>query len=173
MTDKYELYIIYSDSNIEEILKTLYSYCLNKSQKYITIRKDYTRKDGQYFESNRKITFIKESLFNILKLNGLCKKTIYDFLISPYDIRNDNYPPNDSLPNLFFSFSSSNNEILDKKLNTLSNMKLINKEDWVINNKGIVILSDNITYQNKIKIKIMLDDYEDGFRVSWVKKHYI
>ena len=172
--DLYNLFIIYSDSNIEDILDALYSYSTNKFQ-IGPIRKDFTRnKDNHdYIESNRKIIYLKKSLFNILVKEGLSEKTKYDFRINLYDIRKDNYPPEDSMSYLYFPTNIKNVDpvgILTKKLTILSKLEIIGINDWSIKNEGLIIFSDNVSMINRIKIKIILDDKEDYFRISWIKK---
>jgi len=166
----YNLYIIYSNSNINDILKSLYSYT-NSNFQIGPIRRDFTRnkKTNEYIESNRKIIYIENSLFDILKEQKLNEKTKYDFRIIPYDIRKDNYPPSDSVEHLFFPINKCSLKIITDKLYILSKIKIVDINDFTIKNEGVVIFNDNVAMEDRIKIKIILDDIEDSFHVSWIK----
>ena len=179
--DNYNLYIIYSKQSIPDILNCLYSYTSSENpiDQLGPIRKDFTRdsKTRKYIESNRKLTLIKKSLFNILEENGLGKNNSYDFLISEYDIREDNYPPKDSVAQLFFPLKKGDMKVspivmIIEKMKYLEKMGIINTEQYKIKNNGIITFTDEINIITRIHIKIILDDVEDGFRISWCKKKY-
>lgn len=170
MVDTFNLYKIISTCENNELLTTLFSYATDPLQ-VGPIRKDFSRniKTNTYIESNRRIVLIKDSLFTILKTHNLHIKNKYDFVITPYQIKPDNYPPEDSTFILYFD---SNEETLRKlrfKLKSLKKLGIL-YGDYEIKDKGIAILKDidQLTY---IKIKTILDDIEDGFRVSWCKKN--
>jgi len=179
MEDFYNLYIVYSTSDVQTIFKCLYSYIKTKDQ-IGPLKKDFTRntKTGKYVESNRTIILIKKSLYQILKREGFGKQNEYDFMITDYQIREDNHPPKDSVPHLFFpintnlSSSLSSIEIIETKLKYLSQMKMISLDSWIIKKEGLVIFTSKVDILDRIKIKIILDDVEDGFRVSWCKKKF-
>ena len=172
--DSFELYIVYSTKDLKDIVESLYSFSERLDQ-IGSIRKDPSRDaKGDYKKSNRNITLIKTSLYEILKNEGFCNKTEYDFMISKYEIRSGNYPPNDSNNNLYFPASKDGKEvqIIKTKMGYFVQMKLISSEDYKINESGIIIFNENVDILTRIKIKIMLDDYDDGFRVSWCKKRF-
>ena len=102
MGEEYNLYVIYSKQKIYDILSSLYTYSISDDE-LGPIRKDYSRDStGNYVETNRNITLIHNSLYHRIIAEGLDKPSQYDFIIAPYQIRKDNYPPEDSLPHLFF-----------------------------------------------------------------------
>ena len=169
--DSYNLFIIYSTSDLPTIVSSIYSYTTSKNQ-IGPIRKDFTRnqRTGKYSESNRNIILIRNSLFEILVKEGLTETNEFDFLITPYDIRKDNYPPEDSVDHLFFPPKNDSVDIIKKKLAYLSKIKCIEMDEWEVKDEGVVFFSESFPIIERIKIKIILDDIEDGFRVSWCKK---
>ena len=182
MEDSYNLYIVYSTLPLDTVINSLYSYTTSDRQLGPT-RKDFSRntKTGKYLESNRKITLIKDSLYESLVTAGLSVENQYDFLISQYAIREDNYPPKDSIPHLFFPTSINKNctekvspeeDIVLQKMNYLSKMGLFKPDEWKIKKRGLVVFNKSVPVLIRIKAKIILDDPEDNFRVSWCKKRY-
>ncbi len=179
--DNYVLCIIYTKQSIPDVLNSLYSYTTSDDQ-LGPIRKDFKRdqKTRKYIESNRKLTIVKKSLFTILKNNGLTVDNSYDFLISEYSIREDNYPPKDSIDHLFFplrkiddpSSTSQAVQIINNKMKYFTDMKIISDIDFKIKNNGIIVFNNSVDIITRIIIKIILDDIEDGFRISWCKRRY-
>jgi hypothetical protein len=166
------LCIIYSSFELQDILKTVHSYSLNKKE-VGPIRNDYKRNaiNLNYIKSNRKILLIKKSLFERLQKNGLTQENNYDFKISLYQIRKDNYPPEDSLFHIFYPVSDKNTEIIILKIKYFEIIGFLTANNFKIQN-GIIFFEDKVDFKIRIVIKIIIDDVEDGFRVSWCKKKY-
>jgi len=170
--DNFNLFIIYSSENCYEILKSLHSY-KHDDNEIGPIRNDFKRhiETSHYMESNRKIVLLKNTIFERLKNKGLNQKNNFDFRITSYKIRSDNYPPKDSLFYFFFIDKDENQKIVENKLSYFSFIGFLEKKDWIIEN-GVCFFTENVPILIRIKIKIIIDDIEDGFRVSWCKKKY-
>ena len=170
MGEEYNLYIIYSKQKLCDILASLYTYS-DSDNELGPIRKDYSRDSvGNYIETNRNITLIHNFLYHRIVSEGLDKPSQYDFIIAPYQIRKDNYPPENSLPHLFFPVKNNSFDILTKKMIYLCEMQILTEKDYQIKKKGIILFQEKISLETRIKIKIIIDDVEDGYRVSWCKK---
>lgn len=162
---KHNLYIVYSNKNPEEIYLYLLSLPGISPQQIGPVRRDYSRNDkGQYLESNRRITLLDEDVYNILNNRKLLN-------IKPYDIREDNYPPSDSVFHLYYPIKKGDEtSLITRKIDWLNNLK-ISFECEIIEMDifGIVKFGDSIPDIKRILVKIILDDVDD-FRVSWCKK---
>ena len=51
-------------------------------------------------------------------------------------------------------------------------MKLLEGTDYQIKKKGVLLFQEKISLETRIKIKIIIDDFDDGYRVSWCKKKF-
>lgn len=167
------LYKIISSLEIDDILDILSSYEDIIGQ-VGPIRNDMSRdkKTGQYKMSNRKIVILDNIIYERLRQVNLDTKTNFDFMIKPYEINENNYPPVDSTSSLYFSNVKDNLKIATKRLSYLEKRGLLKLGTYSLipkNKDCLIIFDDSVTIINRIIIKTILDDPED-FRVSWCKK---
>lgn len=169
MEDQFKLYILKSRNyisikNIEDFLRTNTS----SPDKLGPIRRDFKRSKHtkEYSRRNRFIILIKKSLFEKLIEKGYGKKDA-ELQISEYEIRSENRPPENSVSQYFFPYSSGNKVDLLNKLTYISRLGLIDIGDFYIHEEGIVEFSNNVTEEIRIIVKILIDTEE--CRISWCR----
>lgn len=166
MGDSFKLYIIKckNDIHIKEI-QNLLEMNASSPNKLGPIKRDFIRdrKTRKYNRVNRFITLLKDDLFNSL-INNLVDKNI---TISEYEIRDENLPPQDSTNHCFFPYSERNANQIFEKLTYISNMGIINSNDFFIHENGLIEFSNNVIDDIRTMIKIIIDTQE--CRVSWCR----
>lgn len=113
--DEHVVALVYSGSGLQGITGLINSYDPNAVEgpdgslvgnAVVTIRVDFrpANYDGQkiYQETNRTIVTMPRSVLNALLEAGFGERTRYDFVVTEYDIRTGNLPPQDCKYALFF-----------------------------------------------------------------------
>jgi hypothetical protein len=164
----YELYEIISSQEIPSLLDCIYTFCSDNSD-LGPMRKVFRRQNDLYFETLSKILLLNSEVYDLLKKEGLDKKNNYDFIITPYVIKKNDYPPKDGTYYFFIEPSKKNIVSLQKKLRYLSSFFNFSEKEWKIQKNGMVKFTDEIPHPFRILWKILLDDPEE-YRVSWYNK---
>lgn len=170
----YKLYVINTDEKLSGINSFLQERTNNKKE-IGPMRKDFTRNiiTGEYSESSRKLVILDKSFYQRLKNSGYGEQgsKSEEFEIIPYTIRNEDFAhKKSSVMHYYFPLETDQDNIscVRDKLDYFTKMGMINKEDWLIHDSGIVEFSENVTPTTRVIIKIIIDNPADC-RVSWVR----
>lgn len=174
MGDSHHLYIINSSLGINSLFNFLMSHSTSKKD-LVSLRKDYTRNSvtRNYSETSRRFAILNEKLYDILiSLGyGLDNKKDEDIEIIQFQSVPEDYAhKKSSVMHFYFPLDSINDnvEIIRKKLNYITAMGIMNKEDWYLHKQGICEFSNKVDDSVKIMIKTILDN-PLIFRVSWCR----
>lgn len=169
MGDHFKLCILKSknDKHMGEIHEILKRGASSLSQ-LGPIRRDFNRNKvtRKYSRTNRFISIIHNDVYDRLlnmKLNEIDDAVV----ISEYEIRSENLPPENSSSHCFFPFSVKNKEDILIKLSYISKMGIFNMEDIYIHDDGIIEFSSNIPLKIRVMIKVIIDT--ENCRISWCR----
>lgn len=132
---RHRVYIIFSEFCIDDIRAFLES-CTNNKYDVGTMRLDHLKSNKETIETNRTIVSLNPDLFEMLRDSGYEEESEYDFRIKPYDIRKNNYPPEDCCYSIYIVFPiqilsfRECKEQIASKLNELEKNKMIKEEDY-------------------------------------------
>ena len=142
----HKIYIIYSESSIDE-LRTFLENCSEKKDVGI-MRLDHSRNllDKTHNETNRTLVSLNPKLYKDLEEAGYSDKSEYDFKIKPYDIRENNHPPENCCYSLYLALPLDKLSLediqsqLNNKFNEIVSIGLLSPGEFKINyvvNTGI------------------------------------
>lgn len=167
MCDKFKLYVIYSNRNLNDIMQ-LFMNSTKKPLEIGPLRKDFMRniETGEYRETNIRYIILSDDVFEDLKTAGLSDENNEEFFIEEFNILKEYEAPKDCIKHFYFPYSNDNKDSIMNKLSDIQKLGFIQRSDYFVHN-GVVEFSNSITYYHKIIIKIILDNVE--CRVSWCR----
>ena len=192
MTSKksHNIYIIYSESSIEDVRDFLSSYT-NNNYNIGIMRLDYIKdSDGKSKKTNRILVTLTDKIYKKLKDNNLTEKNEYDFKIKSYELRNNNEPPENCAYTLYIKLPiyeltiNECKEQLQDKINSMILYGLIDEDEYIFHSfedKNYMLVTfpklEKENTEKYIKFKILLDQqkfYKNNeeyiVRCSWAKK---
>lgn len=164
-SDKFKLYIVYSDKCLNDILNLIIANTSSPSE-IGPLRKDFLRhiKTGRYKENNRRFVILSDSVYQDLQKSG-CSDENSDFYIERFEIRRENNSPKDCTSNLYFPPGNANKIV--NKIIFLKDIGLFDSDDYHIHDT-VIEFSNRVSEYTRIIVKIILDTVE--CRVSWCRK---
>ena len=168
-------YIIKTNGQFN-LLELLESYS-NKTNSVLIIKNRYNfdKSCGKFVKTNKFLVLMDNLVYDNLISEGYGEKSDYDFLVTKYEYRSNNYPP----PGCIFTILiplSNDVKLYNKAINDILNIFIINKYiDLNSFNKSVNKKHTVITFQNTqqtviVMIKLFLDQLivgDDVIKVLW------